>query len=269
MLHRFLIPLLFLSSLWANPIKVLVSVGPTKCLVEEIGKDLVSVEKFVPAGASPHSYEPSPKQLIEATKANIWFQIGEGFEFKSQSLCGSSMQVVNLRKDLDLISSCCSCHDSYDPHIWLSVKLLKVQARHITEVLCSHMPEKSAFFNHNLTVLINRLDSLDQEIKTIFEKSSKKSVLVSHPAFGYFCKDYGIKQLSIEHEGKEPSPKQMTRLLLLARAEKIDCIFLEPQHSAKGGLRLANELKIRTEWLDPYQENVLENLLTIAKAFSK
>lgn len=269
MIFRFFIFFLLSTTLWADPLKVLVSVAPSKFLVEEIGKDKVSCEKFVPAGASPHSYEPTPKQLLEATKAHIWFQIGEGFEARSQSLAGSNMEIVNLREGLDLISSCCCCHDAYDPHIWLSVRLLKIQAKNITDSLSRHLPEEAPFFNANLALLNKKLDRADQEIKTLFEKSEKKSILVSHAAFGYFCRDYGIKQLSIEHEGKEPSPKQMTQLLLLAKQEKIACIFLEPQHSAKGGLRMAHELKIKTEWLDPYQENVLENLLTIAKAFSK
>lgn len=270
MLTRLLSLFFLLSSLHASPFKILVTIGPTKFLVEKIAGNHAQVDKFVPAGASPHSFEPTPKQLIDASKAKIWFQIGENFEAKSKPLFGSQTEIVNLRDGLILISSSCGCcHDSYDPHIWLSISLLKSQAIHITDVLCRHFPQEERLFRDNLIALIEELDRADTEIKEMFARSSKKVVLVTHPAFGYFCRDYGLKQLSIEHEGKEPSPRQMTELLQTAKNEKIERIFLEPQHSSKAGFRIAQELKIETEWLDPYNENVISNLQQIARAFSK
>lgn len=269
MLGYFLIPLLGFGSLLAAPLNITVSVGPTKSLIEKIAGPLVTVNTFVPAGASPHSYEPTPKQLLQTAQTHIWFQIGEGFEGKALDALSSKTEIVNLRDGLDLISSCCSCHDIHDPHFWLSPKLLHKQALHIHSVLSRHLPEHQAILDTHLATLLEELRLLDQEISTLLANAPSKTILVSHAAFGYFCRDYGLTQLSIEVDGKEPTVKQMTALLSLAKKEGIDRIFLEPQHSAKGGLRLASELGITVEWLDPYKADVIDNLRTIAKAFAQ
>jgi zinc transport system substrate-binding protein len=259
--------ILFSSSLCASP-KVIVSIAPTKFLVERIAGNLVTVEKFVPAGASPHSYEPTSRQLLSAAQGTIWFRIGEGFENKAIGVIASKMKVVNLRDGLNLLASCC-CHrhDPYDPHIWLSPKLLKQQAVIIAQTLKEELPDHQAQIESNLNSLQAEIDAIDREIRLSLKEGANYTVLVTHPAFGYFCHDYGITQLSIEVEGKEPTPKQMTELLLLAKKQNIRKVFLEPQHSTKGGLRMATELGAEVIWLDPYKEEVLENLRDIAKAF--
>ncbi len=267
---RFLVLFFFLtSSLFATP-KVVVSIAPTKFLVQKIAGDEVRVEKFVPEGASPHSFEPTPKQLLEAAKGDIWFRIGEGFEGKALDVVKT--KIVNLREGLSLISGPhCKCHpnDIYDPHIWLSVALLKAQAKTITKALSGLIPDSAFVFESNLAKLTNDLDELDSQIHSLLDTCPRKYILVTHPAFGYFCRDYGLTQLSIETDGKEPSPKQIADLLKKAKSEKIDRLILEPQHNSKGGLRMADELRVPVIWLDPYQENVIENMKNIAEAIAR
>lgn len=264
----FLLPLFAVAA----PPKVIVTVAPTKFIVERIAGDKVIVEKFVPAGASPHSFEPTSRQLLEASKGVLWFRIGEGFEGRTLDVFKGKTKIINLRDGLPLIcGKSCQCHpqDPHDPHIWLSTRLLKIQSKTIAQALSELLPDSKPLFESNLAELTAELDILDDEIKAMVAASPRKYILVTHPAFGYFCRDYGLTQLSIEFEGKEPTPRQMTDLLQLAREQKIDRIFLEPQHNTKGGLRIASELNIPTFWLDPYKENVLENLKTIAKAFTE
>lgn len=272
-MYRYLFIFLFFPYiLVASPPKVIVTVAPTKFLVEKIAGNRVEVEKFVPAGASPHSFEPTSRQLLEASKGVLWFRIGEGFEGRTLDVFKGKTKLVNLRDGLPLISGqSCRCHpqDPHDPHIWLSTHLLKIQSKTITQALSDLLPESKSFFEENLTALVTELDILDNDIKAMVAKSPRQYILVTHPAFGYFCRDYGLVQLSIEVDGKEPTPRQMTDLIQLARTQKIDRLFLEPQHNAKGGIRIAQELNIQTYWLDPYKENVIENLKTIAKAFTE
>jgi zinc transport system substrate-binding protein len=255
----------------ANP-KVIVTVAPSKFVVQKIAENTVDVEPFVPAGASPHSYEPTPRQLIDAASGIIWFRIGEGFEGRAIDVIKRRCKIVNLRDGLPLLKekgcSCCH-HDPYDPHIWLSIPLLKIQAKNIKNVLAEVFPEHAALYEKNLQAFLSELDQADDQIRTVIQNSKRRYILVTHPAFAYFCRDYGITQLSIEIDGKEPTAKQMTELLELARKEKIDRIFLEPQHNTKGGFRIAEELGVPVVWLDPYKENVLENLKTIANAFTE
>ncbi|NGX60822.1 MAG: putative periplasmic iron-binding protein [Chlamydiae bacterium] len=251
--------------------KVLVSVAPQKYLVERIGCNEVEVQVLVPAGASPHTYEPSPKQVIKAQEGEIWFRIGEGFERQILPVL-SKIEVVDQRDGLPLLEangcSCCA-KEGHDPHIWLSPALLKKLARQIEETLSTHDPENRLAYSHNLRHLEEDLDRQHEWILSQLAGLEGKSLLVSHPAFGYFCHDYHLNQLSIEMEGREPTPRYLIHLVDKARSEKIQTVFLQKQYNTKGGKRIARELNAETVYLDPYAENVLENLFAITEAFAQ
>ncbi len=254
-MRTFFLLLLLSSSLVAKPI-VLVSVQPQKFLVESIAGDACQVEVLVPPGASPHSYEPRARQIDLIKQAFVWFRIGESFE---ECLLPLVKEVIDQRENLDLIG--CSCHDGADPHIWLSPSMLKQEARQICTVLEKLL---NADFQENLADLIRRIDAL--EIKFRGSQFSK-TILVSHPAFGYFCRDFGIEQLSVEMDGQEPSPKQLTLLMSEVEQKGLKRIFLQQQYSEKGSRRIAAELGLELFSIDPYAEDVLANLSHIGELF--
>lgn len=101
------------------------------------------------------------------------------------------------------------------------------------------------------------------------DSSLQRLILVSHPAFGYLCRDYGLIQLSIEMEGREPTPRYLTELLMKARSSGIKTVFLQRQHNPKGGKKIAKGIGASTQYIDPYAENVVENIRTIANLFNK
>lgn len=252
-------------------LSVFVSIAPQKFLVEQVGGETVDVQVIVPNGTSPHSYEPTLRQIIAAKNGKIWFRIGESFETRLANALKHRLVIVDQRDGIDLLPLSCSCHcdkEGHDPHIWLSPSLLKIQAAQIAETLTEVNPEASNLYTNNLEQLCSKLDTLNQEIYAKLLPKANQSILVSHPAFGYFCRDYGLTQLSIEMEGKEPTPKYLTNLLLKARSLKIKRVYLQKQYSTKGGERLAKDLKAKTIFLDPYAENVVENLRMIAEAFA-
>ena len=251
---------LFLSiflfgSLVAKPI-VLVSVHPQKFLVEAIAGDACQVEVLVPSGASPHSYEPRARQIDLIKEAALWLRIGESFE---ERLVPLVKQVVDQRENLDLIGCC--CHEGADPHIWLSPSMLKQEARQTCAVLEQLLLTD---FQDNLQILLTKLDLLEEKLRAT---TFSKSILVSHPAFGYFCRDFGIEQLSVEKEGREPSPRQLTRLMDEVKEKDLKRIFLQQQYSEKGGRRIAQELGLEVLHLDPYAEDVLANLEHLGEVF--
>ncbi len=268
--------LLFFLFIFCLPVcdaapKVLVSVAPQKFLVETIAKNHVEVVVLVPSGASPHSYEPSMRQMMEAFEGKIWFRIGEGFETRAQSVLSTQMDIVDQREGVHLLP--CGCHhqdrDAHDSHIWLSPNALKIQAQTITKALSRHFPDLTSFFEKNCSLLCHELDALDEEIRSLVASCQCRTVLVSHPAFGYFCRDYGFVQLSIEIEGKEPTPKQVTLLLQEARKAGIHRVYVQPQYNQKGAVRVAQELHATLETIDPYQEDVIASLRKIAQLFSE
>ncbi len=258
---------------------VLVSVAPHKFFVERIAKDTVTVLLMVPAGASAHTFEPTFKQMLQAAKANLWFSVGEGFEeraIKSLKSHNSGLEIVDLRSGVDMIvadpeTGACPCclKSGQDLHIWLSARQAKTQSKTIANALSVKYPENKTLYQENLALFIKELDDLDVKIGSLLKNLKKRTILVSHPAYAYFCRDYHLKQLSIEFEGKDPTPYQLTKILQLAKSASISRIYIQPQYSSKGAHLFAKELTADIITLDPYAENFIESMLKIAQEFSK
>lgn len=257
---------------------VLVSVAPHKFFVEKIAGDTVQINLMVPAGASAHTYEPTPRQMLNSTKADAWFFVGEGFEPKIREALHSynaRMKFFDMRQNLDLITyqdghqGCSHHHEGcYDLHYWLSPKQAKIQAQTIADSLSQIYPENAELYKNNLAKFHQELDLLDRDIRTILNKPHNPVIMVSHPAYAYFCRDYGCRQLSIEFEGKDPTPGQLTKIIQSAKSNHITTIFVQAQYSSKGARLIASHINAKVIDLDPYSEHYFDSLRTIAKAFA-
>lgn len=254
---------------------VLVSIAPYRHFVEKIAEDTVSIEVLVPAGSSSHSYEPRPKQVVRISKAAVWFRIGEPSEQRTKEVLlahNPRLHIINLSKGLDLIhDNACGthCHHaSFDPHIWLSPRLMQQQIEAIADALITLQPEYRSLYIANLQKLFAELTALDAEITDLFADSTTKTVMVSHPAYGYFCRDYQVQQLSVEFEGKEPTPRRLQELLDTAKQHTIHTLFLQKQYPNKGAQLVAKELRLPTKELDPYAEDYFQALRTTAHLFA-
>ncbi len=247
---------------------ILVTIAPYKYFVEKIVGDTEQAGILVPPGASPHYFEPTAKQVMAASKADIWFRMGEGFEQKA--LKSLNLKTVDLREGINLLyeATCCCAHEGDpDPHIWMSPRTAKKQAETIAKTLISIYPENRDLFTKNLSVFLKELDQLDMEITTLLKPYKGRSIMVSHPAYAYFCRDYEILQIPIEFEGKDPSPQQLTKILDLARNAKIKTVFIQQQHSSKGARLIAREIGANVETIDPLSENYTQNIKEIAQKF--
>lgn len=281
-----LIPLTLLSVvlffLWSKPspsmtIKessVLVSIAPYAFFVHRIGGPEIPVIPLIPEGANPHVYEPRPQDIAKLQNADLWIQLGDLFDQKIERSLkeqNQDLRIVNITQNIPLISSCSSTHDHHlcadegkDLHIWLSPKLAKIQAETIAAALIDLFPQNESLYTERLQHFLEELDTLDRDIEQQLASKKGEAILVSHPAFAYFCKDYDLTQLSIEIEGKEPCPQDITRLLEQAKNYKVSVVILEPQYSNKGAEMVANALHLPTTMLNPYTENYFENLKHLA-----
>ena len=240
---------------------VVVSISPYKYFIDAIAGDTVKVYLLVPPGTSFHDYEPTPKQMANTAFADIWFRIGETFETRAVNSLKSHnprMKVVDLRDGVDLITlqaegACARClHCGADLHIWLSPRQVKTQARTIEAALSSTYPEHAALYQANLAKILQELDHLDDEIKKTLAPLKNRRIMVAHPAYAYFARDYNLEQFPIEHEGKDPSPKQLNKILMQARDQKIKTIFVQKEYGSKGASLIANDLGAKIVVLAPY-----------------
>lgn len=258
---------------------VITSIAPYKFLVESLAQNTLNVLTIVPPESDPHTYEPTPKHVSKIQKSILWVRIGEPFEtfYEKAIETLSHCRIVDMRNNINLLnySGCSDKHitshpQSFDSHIWLSPKLLKLQVKSLFLHLCELFPEHQELYKKNYSHLINQLDNLHKDIEKIFKTQKPSFIAVVHPAFAYFGKDYNITQISIENGlSIDPSLKYLKNILLSIKEHKIKTIFLQKNLSNKSGLVIAKKLHLNPVVVDPYQENVIENLKHLATVFSQ
>lgn len=252
---------------------VLVSIAPYQFLAEQIGRDAIDVQTIIPAGSNPHAYEPTSRQVLEIARGQIWFRIGEPFENKVLSLIkdrNPELAIFDLRDGIELLASgeetCAHCSlDHLDRHIWLSPKLAGKQAESIADVLALQFPEKKELFQKNLDSFLAQLFQLDAEIEALLEPLQDRVLVVSHPAFTYFCRDYRLEQLSVEQEGKDPRPRHLEEMMDKAIQGHAEIALALPQYNNKGAQMIAERLNVPIRMIDPYSFEYFETMRKLAR----
>jgi zinc transport system substrate-binding protein len=289
-----LICLLLIPGLARATTTVFVSIPPQVYFVERIAGDLVDTHVLVAPGASPHTYEPTPKQMIALSKAAAYFAIGVEFEkawlprIKSTN---KSLHIVQTHKEVGKIPMVAHGdhgekneehnekghadhnHDqnSLDPHIWLST----TNARLIAEFTCRGLIQidsaNTSTYTANLITLLNDIDRLDKDIRQGFKQlpKSKRTFMVFHPSWGYFAKDFKLTQIPIEAEGNEPSPRALAEIIHHGREIGISTIFVQPQFSSKSAKVIAGELNANVVALDPLARDWEQNMRRAAMAIQQ
>ncbi len=252
---------------------VFVSIPPQAYFVERIGNPHVTVHVLVKPGQSPATFEPTPKQMAQLSQADVYFRIGLPFESKLLSKIQATvggLRIVDIRKGVPL-RHVEGSHGkgTVDPHIWLSPKLAKKQAETICEELCRLDSEHEAEYQKNLAALHHALDSLDSAIARALAPLKGRKFYVFHPSYGYFADAYGLKQVAVEVEGKEPSARQLAHLIEQAQADGVKVVFVQPQFSSKSAQALAEAIGGVVVPLDPLAYDYLENLREMADKISR
>jgi len=265
---RYLITLLtFITYIYAKPI-VAVSIPPQKYIVDSISKGLVESMVIVEPGNSPHTYEPKPSQMVKLSKAKAYLAIGVEFErawlpkFTQQN---SKLKVFYVDKNITKISINHNLEIEDDPHIWLNSNNLKEIAKSTTKALISIDPQNREIYLNNLKEFIVKIDKNSKEIESILKDVEPRVFLIFHPSWGYFAKEYNLKQIAVEISGKEPTPKELIAVLNLAKKYRVKTIFVQPEFSKKSVNLIAKELNIHVKEVTPLKYNILDNMLNFAK----
>jgi zinc transport system substrate-binding protein len=280
------------TGLAADKVPVFVSIVPQKYFVQQIGKDRVDVQVMVQPGASPHTYEPRPGQMKALSNAKIYFAVGDAFEnvwLKKFAAANPNMKIVHTDHGIQKLPMADHHHShaknekqaegkhahgdhrhkegGLDPHIWLSPPLVKIQAQSIASALQEIDPSHRTVYEANHREFVSRIDELDAGLKAMFEGKRGLRFMVFHPAWGYFAHAYGLEQVPVEVEGKDPKPAQLKALIEHARGKGIRVVFVQPQFSSKSAELIAKEIGGQVAFADPLAENWAANLREVAEKF--
>jgi zinc transport system substrate-binding protein len=259
----------------SGKIGVAVSVGPEVEFVNAVGGDKVDVTLMVPSGADPHTYEPLPRQLKAISSDKMYAEVGTPIEFEVNYMdkiksINPNMLIVNCSQGIDLIPNTAENEsDESDPHVWTDPKNAKVMVENIYQGLVQVDPTDKEYFQKNRDHYMQQLDELDKNTTETFKGKQNTSILIYHPAFGYYCKDYNLTQVAVELNDEEPSPQRIAYLIDIARNDNIKTMFIEPQYNIQQMQSIASQVNAKVLTVNDLDENYLQNMKNVAEAFSQ
>jgi len=251
-----------------SKLNVTVSILPQKYFVERVGGEFVNVSVMVQPGESPATYEPKPEQMTELAQAAAYVSVGVPFEqawLEKIQAANANMKMVDTTQGIERKAT---ANGGFDPHIWLSPSLVKVQSETIYNALAELDPAHQEAFKVNFEAFVKEIDALDADIRATLEKTETKKFIVFHPAWGYFARDYGLEMIPIEVGGQEPSAQELAGLIEKAQAENIKVVFVQPEFSQEDAETIAKEIGGKTLAISPLNPDWLGNLKSVAETFA-
>lgn len=258
--------------------ELMVSIAPLKYVVEQITNGDFQVGVLVPAGASPETFDPTPRQIAEVNDATLLFTTGLiEFEQNIVERLTNKSNIVALNKGIDLIEGEHSHHEEHaheghghshhhgtDPHIWTSPTELKIIARNAYEAIMLQYPD-SAKYTEAYERFDKELDSLDVLCHQLCDESATTAFVVYHPALSYFARAYALEQIAIEANGKEPSAKHIAEIIDAAREKGVKCLLYQVQYPRSVVDVIARDMGVEPREFDPLKENVVESITDITR----
>lgn len=269
-------------------IAVAVSLQPYANIVKSIAGDDFEIVAMLSPGADPHTYEPKPDVLKAFAKAKVYFSDGSGMDkawlprFKGVNKNVKIIDVSNgiswLKEEHEEHHEVHGRHHEHhhdhgdiDPHVWTSPKQVLHVALNIRSALTDLNPDRDTEYEKNYLNFVERVTEVSMNLEKAVEKlpKSKRSFIVFHPSYGYLARDYGLTQLTIEVNGKEPKPKDLKYLIEEGKEHDVHLVFVQPQFSKRAAETIATELNATVEETDPLAYDFLQNTLKLIESILK
>jgi zinc transport system substrate-binding protein len=308
-MHKLLLLLLFLAVPAvgsAEPLRVFASVLPIQTFVAKIGGEHVDAHAMVRPGYNPHTYVPTPQQISALAGAVLYVRAGVPFENAWMERIRSAnpdMEVLDARDGIALREMEAhrreeeghaqargadvqrgnhedhQVHDArvvdrsqdheQDPHVWTSPRLVKQMVGVVRDKLSELDPAHAAEFARNHEAFVAELDALDRDLHALLEPLPNRRFMVFHPAWGYFADSYGLTQVPIEREGKEPGARSLAALIDQAKREEIQVVFVQPQFDKRSATQVAQAIDGLVVAVDPLASDYVGNLRRVGHELAR
>jgi len=237
---------------------VITTIYPLYDFAANAGKDRVELINLVPAGAEPHEWEPSPKDLAELSHADVFIYCGAGLESWTgkalEAINAKNLIVVDASQNIPLLSGSGgepeTAHDPSrtDPHVWVDPNNARQMVENITAGLIEADPAHQEDYRRNTAGYQSKLEALDQKYQRELAGAKLREFITSHDAFGYLASRYNLVQVPIRglSPEAEPTPAKMAEVIREARTKNIKYIFFESLVSPKVSEVIAAEIGAAT-----------------------
>lgn len=250
---------------------VAVTIAPTASLVRQISSGQVQTLTLLPKGNAPEMYEPTTHDLVGLSSADAYLYVGElGFELAWLERISELFPKVRL---VSLGESCAHPGEvehepahRHDPHYWTSIRGIRLMAQSTFEALKQLYPEQDSLYRAGYAVLEKEINNLKEEVDSLVKYSSSRGFVIYHPALTDFAEEFGLEQLAIEQQGKDPTPAQLQTLIERARALRVKIVFIQQEFDQKLARSIAQELGATVVMINPLGEDWRSELRTVANA---
>lgn len=247
-----------------DPLQVAVTVPPQAYLVERIGGERVTTEVLMASGASEETFSPSPRQLVALSRADVYVLVGHpAFLVEERHVLPALVRSPDVR-----VVAMWAGAGGDDPHVWTAPRHMRSAAVRVADALSDLDPPGAPTYRARLESFLAELDALDAEIRRELSGLARRRFLVTHPAWGHLAAQYGLEQVAIEEEGKEPGPRALVALVERARAEGVSTVFSQQGFPDAAARAVAAELGARVVPLDPLARSWLDNTRATARAIT-
>lgn len=223
----------------------------------EIAGDKAAVEVLIPSGMEAHDWEPSAKDMVNLSKADVFIYSGKNMEPWAEKVIesaeNSDLKVIEASKGIKTIEN----KTATDPHVWLNPQNAIIELENITKGLAEKDPENAEYYQENFRKIKAEIEGLDQNFRDALAGFKNKDILVTHGAFGYLCDTYGLKQYPIEGMagGSDPSPASLKSVIDYIRDNEIKAIFYVENEEKKVAEMLRGETGVDILPLDPFERS--------------
>lgn len=251
---------------------VCASIYPVYYLTSRVAEGGIKVEEILPPSADPHNWEPSPKQMATLESSLLFIYNGAGLEPWADKVStlveANNGTVVDLSATFSEVllpgeehideppASGAGDHEdasNLDPHFWLDPVMAGEMAASIKDALIKVDPDNKDLYQKNYSRLAGDLEELHNQYSQTLANCRKKEFVVTHQAFGYLARRYGLIQLAamgVSSES-EPSPARLAELSQLLKEHNISYVFSEPFTSPRVAEALASETGAKVLELNP------------------
>jgi len=257
---------------------ITVSILPQKYLTERICGNTYNINVLIPPGENPATCELTTKQIKTLLNSKLYFSIGflpyETNHIRNILEKHQDVKHINLSQNLELVRDMIKHGDHYheggiDPHVWMSASNVKDICRTIYQNIVNTFPKDSILFNDNYKELIGEIESLDIKISNTLQNKTNRNFIIYHPALTYFARDYGMNQISLEYEGKSPSPKHIQNIIEVAKETNTKIILVQKQFDIEKANFIAKEINGKVIAIDPLNENWLQEMNKLLNILDK
>lgn len=252
-------------------VNVVTTFYPLYYLAAGIGGEDANVTNLIPAGVEPHDWTPKSRDLQTASRAQLFVYNGAGLEgwvddFLHGTGSGGSLRTVEASQGIELIRGNpeeADAHEDHghegdldvDPHTWVSPKSMLKMASNVFEAYVDADPAHKDAYESRYNELKEKLEGLDRKMTEGLANVSKRDIVVSHQAFGYLCRDYGLKQVAIMglSPDAEPRARDLLDIAKFVKENGVKTIFFEELVSDQLAKTLAAEANVGTDVLNPLE----------------